>query len=366
MVAACVIAAMAAACSRERDRSPPPPVADRVGSLRKAAPTTDVDLHRLATALVSARACEQLRGRWTGIRDAERPTVTGTLWIRGCDVFIDGDIVSFVVRGAGWQWGDFTRQRSRVVRETQRFDLTATVKGTLAIRYDDSRRIMGIAFHPTSVPLWALIPLDTDLGRPEHEQRLRAVVLSAILGAVVRRRTPEVLDLEAWANPTNVTVSMTAWLCTGLWWLSVGSSLTPREPDAWPAPIDLGPGGLAIYGPLPATQAVTVVAEPRDGTPRVSLMCESDARRLAVAFLAGRSLPAVTALATNVLTREASLRATQPRCPVVLVASSPPGRPSRLAWRSGVDAQLLTEPAVNCPRPADQPAPERLAPGPPS
>jgi hypothetical protein len=211
MIAASLLLAVSA-CSRERERAPAPRLGDRAGT-PLAAPASEGEMHRLATALVSAKACELIRGRWAGIRDADRPTVTGTLWIRGCDVFVDGDVVSLVVNGSGWQWRDFTRERSdqaRVVRETERFEVTATVKGSLAITYDDASRTMQIAFRPSSIPLWTLTPEHSSkLGRPE-EQMLRGAILSAIFGAMVGRRTPEVLDLAAWTDPTAVTVSATA------------------------------------------------------------------------------------------------------------------------------------------------------------
>ena len=64
---------------------PPIPVAPTEGA------TGDADVRVLVTELMSAQACDRLRGGFHGLRSPDHPgAVSGVLWIRECEISSSG------------------------------------------------------------------------------------------------------------------------------------------------------------------------------------------------------------------------------------------------------------------------------------
>jgi hypothetical protein len=363
-VAAClVVLAMTIGCRRARDESRTSRAQDPVPAPTVAAraPAGEGELHALIVELAGAKVCDMLRDRWTGIRDAERATVTGTLWIRGCNESVDRDQIDVQVSGTGWQWLDLAN-KTYVRRGTERFDFTSELRGTVTVSYDPRTKAAALAFRASDLPHVMLVPRAAVSGTPMARDQLRNVVLGAIVGAVAGRRTPAATDPMVWDQLGSFDITANFPLCAGGWDVSVGSRTQAPELAGQPAPIDLGPGGLALYGPLRATDAVTIVADAEGGAPRASLMCADDASRLANAYLASTPLPARPTLASTVVNGQATLRVEWPHCPVVLVVASTSDRPVRLGWRRSPDElPALTTPALRCVSPGGPEQHERPA-----
>jgi hypothetical protein len=165
-------------------------------------------------------------------------------------------------------------------------------------------------------------------------------------------------------GPRSLDLAATVPLCVDTWLLSVGGRPEVPEADAVRAPVELGPRGLAMYGPIPADQGVTVNVEAGEGAPQVALMCEEDAAEIATAFLRDQPLPQPRALATTIARGTARLHVAWPRCPVVMIASSAEPRTERFSWFRPIDeVRALQHPPVRCASPPEpreptmQPAP---------
>ena len=82
------LAITAPACKADRGSPPPgaaPPLAGPPArTTPPTTPATEGEVRGMVLELASAKACDLIRGRWSGMRDPVRPSVTGTLWIRGC------------------------------------------------------------------------------------------------------------------------------------------------------------------------------------------------------------------------------------------------------------------------------------------
>jgi hypothetical protein len=163
-------------------------------------------------------------------------------------------------------------------------------------------------------------------------------------------------------------ISVTVDLCTGL--IRSGLGHTPRGKMGAPGvgetkqiAVELQPGGLMIFGPQPASQGMTILADVPKGTAHLALACSDQAEALARAFLEGREPPRGSVLVARDVRGKATVRTGAARCPVSLVATPAPGASEAVIfnWRrpSAETAKAAGGRLIDCPAAAPLRSPAR-------
>jgi hypothetical protein len=361
------LAAMGACRSKRPEPARAPHAVPSAGA--SAAPVRgaagDEDLRVMLTQLVSANACERLRGHFQALPATGRPGVmSGALWIRGCRVSNTGTTTKLRLEGNGWQWVDEQQKKAGgtfTVRQYVRFGVVATIVGTLDVGYDPASHVASIWFSLRGEPEVRFTPL----GKLDVDAE---GAWSSVLGAVasVLAKSPSTSakqeaakqGLSAFKEQLAAGLSVTVDLCTGLTRSGVGH--TPRGTMVAPGvgetknvSVELHSGGLMVFGPHAAGDGMTVNAEVAGGKARLQLVCDEHVGELAQAFLDGRAPPRGPVLTSRDVGGKATLRAKAARCPVSLVATLPAGGPDTvtLSWRRPATetARSTGGPLIHCP-----------------
>lgn len=317
-----------AACHRDRPE-PPPPVPKPV--VRGAA--GDSDLRAMLGEIASSKACEMIEGQFLPLRAPDRPEVrTGVLWIRRCAITSDGTRATFALSGNGWQWADQTKHQAGgtfVVREYVKFEVRATVHGTLDLAYARGDHVLSIWYSPAEPPQIDFTPI----GGVEVD---RDGVWSSIVGAIgsVTGNGPDEQGAHEakqqgshqFADQLGSGLTVAVDLCSGFQRITLGrapkGTLGPPDPgDSRQAPYELHHDALAVFGPQPSPAGMTIDVD-TDGPARVGLACAKDAERAADAFVHDRPRELIHTLAQAEVNGHARLHAKPARCKVAVVARS--------------------------------------------
>jgi hypothetical protein len=320
------------ACRRESDRpppAPPPPPPAAKPPLRGAA--GDAELRVMLAELASAKACSLIKGQFRPLRDAKRHgVVTGTLWIRDCQITNDGTHVAFHLAGNGWQWADQTKRKAGatfVVREYVKFGVDVDMPGAIDLAYDDKTHVVSLWFSPDRTADVTFKPVgDVEVDRKG--------TWSSILGAVssVFGSSPEdQAGHEARAQGTHQFeteladgMAVTINLCTGLSRFNLGrpkqgAMQAPDAGESRAVPVELQPGALMVFGPQLAPDGMTITAGAKGGGVRIAMACADKAEQLAQAYVEGNR-GEVPYLATADLRGQGKLHVPAQRCPVAVIA----------------------------------------------
>jgi hypothetical protein len=322
--------------------------------------------------IVSAKACEAIRGHFQALPASDRPKVmTGTFWINGCHITSDGTKVTFRLKGNGWQWIDEKEKKAGAtfaVRQYVRFAVAATIAGTLDVGYDPSSHVASVWFSLTGEPEVQFSPMgqvDVDA------QGAWSSILSAA-ASLVARSPEESAQKDAREQGATMFkkefadgISVTTDLCTGLVRSGIGQA--PRGKMALAGvgetkqiAVELQPGGLMIFGPQPAAKGMTIDLDVSQGQARLALVCNDQAEATSKAFLEGKPLPKLKPLAAKDVRGKATLRSGATACEVSLVVQPVPGAsaPVVFTWqRPTADiARSVGGPLIDC---ADEPKPKR-------
>ncbi|TMQ19668.1 MAG: hypothetical protein E6J91_05610 [Deltaproteobacteria bacterium] len=286
------------ACHREPDPPPPssqattakPPLRGAIG---------DSALRVMLAELASSKACSMIQGQFRPLRDPERrDVVTGTLWIRRCEITNQGTRVTFHLTGNGWQWADQSKRKAGAtftVREYVKFGVDIEMPGALDIAYDDATHVVSLWFSPertdvTFQPVgevavdrkgtWSSIvgALSSTFGSsPEHQARHQA-----------RDQGTQQFHTDL-ADGLAVTIN----LCTGLSRFNLGrppqgAMQPPDAGESRAVPVELQTGALMVFGPQPAPDGMTIAVDARRGAVRIAMACAEKAEQLTQAYVAGR------------------------------------------------------------------------------
>ena len=364
LVALCVV--MLAGCER---RAPPPaPVAPQaVAPTRGAAGDTDVRV--MLSELASAKACDMIRGGFSGLRAPDHPdVVTGVLWIRQCEISNVGAHVTFRISGNGWLWVDQTKSKAGgtfTVRQYVRFSIATTIRGELDIFYNQDAHLATLWFTPDRAPAVTFKPI----GGIEVDSE---GVWSSAIGAVGTAFTSSPEELAQTQAKTEGTQSLSAKLakgfavtinlCTGLRRVTIGQppkgEMGPADVgETWRVPAEIQPGGVMIIGPQDANDGMTLQAEASQGAVHVTLVCAKHADTVASDYMAGHTMSTVPTLgAIDVRANDArtktALRIEPTTCPVVVVATPLANAPARFTWErpTAEIARSTGGPLVQCPK----------------
>jgi len=351
------IAAVLAGCHREPEKQPPPaaepaqpkpPLRDAVG---------DRDLRAMLAELAASKACDMIRGSFRALRAPDhRDTVTGTLWIRDCEITANGTKVEFHLGGRGWQWSDQVKHEAGgafAVREYVKFEMSTTIPGAIDIAYDRGTHVVSLWFSPDRVPDVQFTPV----GKIEVDRKgLWSSVIGGISSAFASSPEKQASG-QAKKQGTNELENQLADgltfainLCTGLSRFGLGR---PPKGQLGPAdvvetarvPVEIQPGGMMIFGPQLAPKGMSTNVEVK-GVASVAFVCDDDAAKLADAFAQNLPLPAVKTLAE--IHGAGRLAMPAAKCRVAIVARATAPSTLELQRPLGEMARSTGGPLIRC------------------
>jgi hypothetical protein len=337
------IAVVVLGCHRDRSPPPaPPPAAVAKPPLRGAA--GDEDLRVMLAEIASSKACQMIEGQFLPLRAPDRPAIrTGTLWIRHCEITNEGTHVTFVLSGDGWQWADQTKHRAGgtfVVRDYVKFDVRATVHGALDLAYDRGDHVLSLWYSPAAPPEIDFQPIGTvDVDSKGLWSDVVGGLSSAIGSSPDEQGTQQAKQQGTHQFERSLADGLTVaiGLCTGYQRFTLGrapkGSLGHPEPGESPrAEVELHAGGLAIFGPQPAPDGMTIDIDTTGGAARVGLACANRADEIADAYAHSRTRAPVHTLAQADVAGHGHLRATAAHCPIAVIVQ--PLAPNvTIAWQ---------------------------------
>ena len=331
-------------CEKHDAPTPPPPAPSPQAATTSTPKVADPHFRELLAAIADARACQQVRHSFHGLRSSASPdTVTGELWIRDCDIAAHGTRLRFHFAGDGWQRVDRTTKKfgaTFTVNEYVRFHVDATIHGVLDLAYAPASHIATIWFQPTKPPEVKFEPI----GKVDVDERgLWSEIIGSIASAVGKAPEKEARKQvaqegqESFASKLDDGMTVTVNACTG----SARSQFGLLEPGK-EAPLDVGDttsvevelrkGGVLLFGPEYAAQPVSIEARTSKGPVRVQVACLAEAEKAARAYAAGEPLPNIQTLADAEISGTRRLAFGKPSCPFALLAQSEGGTVS-LRWK---------------------------------
>lgn len=303
----------------------------------------DAALRVMLSEIASAKACKLMEGQFRPLRAPDRhQVVTGTLWIRACEITNEGTHVVFHLSGNGWQWVDQTKHQAGgtfVVREYVRFGVSIEMPGALDIAYDPGSHIASLWFSPDRMPDIKFSPLGKiDVDRDGTWSSILGAVSSIFASSPEKQAhdTAKHQGTEQFAYELADGMAVTIDLCTGLSRFNLGRPVkgAMQYADAGETrniAIELQPRGVLMFGPQLAPNGMTVNVDAREGAVRIGLACQQQANELADAWLAG-DLGEVPYLAMADVYAHGRVHVPPQRCPVVVVARSL-DQPAAFDWQ---------------------------------
>jgi hypothetical protein len=327
------------ACDRAEDDEveADAPTAPPAAQPRRVA-TQDEGLRVLVAELASSKACEMIRGQFRGLRDPKRPdTVIGDVWLRECRITNHGSRVTFHLSGNGWNWVAVVKKPVGAtfdLHQYVRFAMAMEISGPLDVAYDTRSHVVSFWFTPEGAPKIQFEPVgEIDM----NEEGAWSAVVGA-MSAVFADSVDERAEKESRKHGTKEFrksfgdgMAVTMDLCTGMTRFGLerpatGKMVTPDVGETRKVDAELQPGGLLVFGPHQAPHGMTVKVHSSGGPVRAELVCQEDADAVAQAFVSDGQAPRTgRALASAVVTGDATLRARAAKCPVVMVARPLPG-----------------------------------------
>jgi hypothetical protein len=356
---AVVVAVLMGGCDRRKDAAEQASAIPAAKQPERTA-AEDEDLRVMLAELAAHKACTLIRGLFRGLRDSKRPdVVTGIIWIRDCRITADGTRVTFALSANGWQWVAEEKEKAGAtfeVRDHVRFEVEAKIPGALDIGYSRKTHVASLWFTPTRAPEVRFTPV----GRLEvDEQGTWSEIfgaLSSVVGMSPEEKATDQADdkgTDRFRRQLGDGLSATIDLCSGVRRDGPGrpgnGTMVPRDiGETRRIPAELHENGLAVFGPHEAKDGMTIHVRARDGAVRVELMCQDDGEALAEAFVHGRPLPAVRALATRDVHDKATLKVKSARCPLHVVAR-PITAGATFDWYRP-DREAAAGPLIDCER----------------
>lgn len=364
------VALALAACSSGGGAPAPEPPQPPPAPQRTAAEAHDLRL--MMAELAAARACKRLEGTFRPLTGSgEGGPVAGALWIEDCRDTETDTRVRLELSGRGWLWLARHKEKAGAdfsLSQYARFRVSVTLQGTIDAAYAAREHIATVWFTPSGPPEVTFEPI----GQLEVDSEgLWSSVVSGLASAFGRSPEQRARGKLATRGEQRFQgrfaegIAATVDLCsgrveTGLGHPPQGQMLEAGTSDM-PVEAVLHPQGLLLSGPHepsggPLTFAIDVA---EGGRVRAQLVCQDQAAALADAFLAGKKLPEVEALAAEVVAGRAELQTRGRGCPVVLATRPAASAPVRFRIRRP-SATSSREPLATCaPGPAEEPEPGR-------
>lgn len=275
----------------------------------------------------------------------------GTLWIQHCEAReVSPRKLEVVLDGKAWRWLDRETDKAWAefeVSQYLRFGFDATVTGQAEFAYAPDKRVATVWFKPSDDV--------TTHFRPLHDVRVdEGGLWSEIVGtaAAVTGKSPEQRANQKVERKGERKLRSKAAggfsyvydLCTSRSYTRTGMLATGELPEPAVKYRDdrdylvnsdavVHEGGLVLVGPFerPRPLVAEVVVPKSSATIAARMVCDSDAAKLAVAFLEQRELPTVQTLARTDVPAGGTRSLTAPAqgCPGVLAIELGRGESSR-------------------------------------
>ncbi len=308
---------------------PPSPLRDAVGNH---------DLRTLIAEVATKAACDEIRGQFRGLRDPVDPVdpvdpkgITGTLWLRSCNIKNSGTTLDIKLTGHGWLWVAQTAEKAGgtfAVQQDVRFALAAGLRGQFDLAYHDTSHVISLWFSPTAAPSVALTPVgDIDVDAQGAWSSVLGTLGAVFANSPEANAKAEVKDMGTRETRQQLAdgLSVTVDACTGL--RRVGLGRLPKgemhpaaETESEQVVARLQPSGLLVLGPYAAPHGLSLKVSVPTGNVRTAMMCTEQAGLLADAYLNRQELPTVPLLSVLDVHGSMELKTKATLCPVVIVA----------------------------------------------
>ncbi len=322
----------ATACSSRKETPPDPkPVLVPETPLRGA--EGDKDIRALVNDLIAGKVCDQIKNRFSGIKDAKRiNTLVGTMWIQGCSIANEGSHLAIAASGMGWEWVDRTQKKAGgtfVVRQYVKFSVTTKLSGTADLAYDQTDHVASLWYTPTGPADVQFKPIneievDRDGAWSSIIAGAGSLVGSSPEEAVGKAAVEKGTSAIALANAKGLSIAID--LCTNTVRMSAmrqpkGKMPKPSIGESERIEAEVQNFGVMIFGPYPATAGMTIDVDVKGGSAQLYLACLDQGDVVAQAFLDAKPNTA-RPLAGEVISGKGVLHAPKERCPVVVIARS--------------------------------------------
>jgi hypothetical protein len=313
--------------------------------------------------IASSRACEMIRGSFRALRaEGRRDVTTGILWTRECKITNEGTNVTFHLGGRGWQWTDKAQKKAGAkfeVHDYVKFDVKATIPGSLDIAYDKDKHVVSLWFSPTKSPDVKFTPIgDIEV----DEKGLWSSILGGVSTAVAQSPEEQSKDkadkqgTETFQNELVRGMTVAIDLCTGYQRFTMGRApkgeLGPADPgESRKQPIEIHPGALMAFGPYHAADGMHIKVH-SDGPIRVGMACIDDVYPAVDAFVHETQQPLTKTLAQRDVNGDGSLAIKDQRCKVAVLVRSLAQHKVTFNWQRPPReiAQSTGGPAIHCDR----------------
>lgn len=321
----------------------PPPARPEIIPPPTRSAIEDSDLRALLRDFAQAQLCGALEGSFSGLPDSEEEEGTktgagasgGRLWIRECEVEQQGDQLAIDIGGPGWVWMDQGASGFEV-RDYLRLSAQLELRGELDLGYDREKHIVSIWFTPRQRVTSKVAAIGEVPVQPESVLAKMASVLSAVRESAQKQAQEAVIEdgSRLFEDALQSGFTLTANLCDGQIDSMVGSlgdgetPARPYDPDGilWLANerVRLRQGGIDIAGPWNTKgEPLRIEVELERGAGlEVRALCETDAGRVADAFLHDREEPTLNAHAYATLEQGTTteLIVENAECPIALIS----------------------------------------------
>jgi hypothetical protein len=270
--------------------------------------------------------------------------------------------VTFHLVGQGWQWTDKAKRKAGAkfeVRDYVKFDVDATIAGSLDIAYDRKDHVVSLWFSPTKSPDVKFTPI----GDIEVDAKgLWSSILggfSTVIGQSPSEQSKDQADKQGTATFQNELVqgmTVAIDLCTGYRRFTTGrppkGELGPPDPgESKNRPVEIHPGGLMVFGPYEAPHGMHVTLH-SDGAIRAGLACIDNIYPAAQGFIAETEQPLTKTLAQKDINGDGKLAIGEQRCKVALMVRSLAQQKVTFDWQRPPReiARSTGGPAIHCDR----------------
>jgi hypothetical protein len=327
------------------------------------------DMRLLLADLAGAHACSRFASKFHRLSaDGYRELTEGRLWIENCEGAQRDNLVNLKFRGRAWRYIDKKSEKlgaTFTVNQYARMKLAIELVGKVDVAYERDKHVINLWLSPTEPVRAAVTPLTQIDAKPRGSWSHLLGAFSAVIGQSPDKKATKQLASEGkkkFSKQLTRGYSVALDLCTGQRHEELGDLKegelppTPYPPEGrvWlkNEKVRLHPGGIDLTGPFksdPDRLRVELRVDEGDAV-RARLICDSDAAKVASAFLEGARPPHVPAAAERLVNRgkPATLEADTKKCALALYTTPGPGARSAVVFRHMVHADKRALALVPC------------------
>lgn len=343
------------------EAEPAPPPIPTVGE--------DDDIQDMLVAIAGHKACDRIAGDFTGLSaSGSKRLRTGRFWIERCEEKREGDGVKLAIGGRGWRWIDKQSEKLGATFEVSQYvpmKVDVTMVASVDRAYAKQNHILHLWLSPTDRVSAKVTPLGKVDANAQGPWGTILGAAATVVGKDPDDKAAKKVQKKGsrkFSSKLSDGYSVALDLCTGQRYKDVGRFAEGKLPER-PFPADgrvwienervrVYPGGLDISGPFKTKKKLMAAVELQEGKSLdARLVCDSDAAKLAEAFIEGKKLPKVDALAKEHVVNGTAktLEASTEKCSVMLVTTLGAAAKEPVTYRyMSYEKGARTESLVNC------------------